>query len=81
MNTVVFCKYRIRRKAQGSGHREKGVILPGGIWTCTSPNGHCSCVAVCGIDTRANDYSPLQVQGVDYESDKGKRRSVHILSA
>lgn len=39
---VIFCEYRARR---GTG----GIICPGGIWTCTNPGGHCSCVNTCGI--------------------------------
>ena len=42
MNIVIFCQHRAQR---GMG----GIICPGGIWTCTNPNGHCSCVSTCGI--------------------------------
>lgn len=79
MNVVVFCKYRELRPAGG-------MVCPGGIWTCTNPNGYCSCVSTCGIDTkRRMEHSAesmvLNAQGVDHESDKGKRRSVYLLSA
>lgn len=56
---VVFCKYRELRPAGG-------VICPGGIWTCTNPNGHCSCVATCGIQTVQG--SGVKVQGFEDES-------------
>lgn len=68
---VIFCMYRSSR---GAG----GVICPGGIWTCTNPTGHCSCVSTCGIKRREHSAEGID-QEVNYESDKGQRREIHLL--
>jgi hypothetical protein len=73
MNVVVFCKFRELRPAGG-------IICPGGIWTCTNPNGHCSCISTCGIKRMERSAEGIGL-GVDHESDKGKRREIHLLSA
>lgn len=73
MNIVIYCEHRAQR---GAG----GVICPGGNWTCTNPKGHCSCVEMCGVITKLH-FNFYLMPGVNYESDKGQRREVHILLA
>lgn len=75
---VIFCKFRERRHA-GSG----GILVPGGIWTCTNPSGHCSCVSTCGIASinRMGHSADGIGLGVNHDSDKGERREIHPLSA
>jgi hypothetical protein len=70
---VIFCEHRAPR---GAG----GVICPGGTWTCTNPNGHCSCVTTCGIRSINNDQLSMISERV-YESSKGQRREIHLLPA
>lgn len=70
---VIFCEHRAPRGA-------RGVICPGGIWTCTNPNGHCSCVATCGITRKEHSAEGIE-KGISYESDQRKRHAIHLLPA
>jgi hypothetical protein len=60
---VIFCMYRVERIAQRAKGIAHGVICPGGIWTCTNPNGHCSCVSTCGIKLKEKDEQK-NIQGI-----------------
>jgi len=80
MNIVMFCKYRVKRMGHGAERIEKSVILPGGIWTCTNPGGHCSCVSTCGLKRMEHSAESIE-KGVIYDSGKRQRRPVHLLSA